>query len=198
MTPPTTPWFPSLVGWPSSAFCWDCRGLRLQVCWGVLIYKSREKGSLAVGSQASQSHLYSCSPLCSFPSTGTFQFTRSICWLRYDLLSFQKANSGVAGHWRKVLLTVHALAELVFKDFWDPAALSWPPVGTHTVQLEKSTESGAQGWGWGGVSLSLCSPGLSAWGYWAVLFYHHCDKGPPPCPSSALRGLSGVTWVHAL
>lgn len=84
------------------------------------------------------------------------------------------------GHWRKVVLTVHALAELVFKDFWEPAALSWPPVGTHAVQLEKSTESGAQGWGWGCVSLSLCSPGLSAWGHWAVLFYHLCDKGHLP------------------
>lgn len=84
------------MGWPSSAFCWACRGLRLQVCWGVVIYKPREKGSLAVGSQASQPHLYSCSPLCSFPSTGTFQFTRSICWLRYDLLSFQTANSAPA------------------------------------------------------------------------------------------------------
>lgn len=32
-TPWTLPRLPSPVDWPSSAFCWVCRGLWLQVCW---------------------------------------------------------------------------------------------------------------------------------------------------------------------
>lgn len=172
----------------------------------MVSYKSREKGSPAAESQASQIpqtppfFLFIIVGITMF--SGTFHFIRSICWLRWDLLSFQKANSAQALE-ERLLLTVRAFAELFFKDLGACGAFlaggDWPR------QLEKSTESKPRGCGVGVCfplallfqAVSWPVPGL-AWGPWAALFHPCCDYGYPSCPLSAPRSLSGGTRRHAL
>lgn len=90
-----------------------------------------------------------------------------------------------------LLLTVQALAELFFKDFWEPAALSGAPVGTQPGSWAHAQTLGLRARGWGMLPSLSVLPALhwpepgTARGHWAT---PPPDGGHPPLPLQALGG----------
>lgn len=148
----------------------------------------------AVGSQASQT---SPSLLC----TGTLLFTRSICWLRCDLLSFQRAHSAqaFAGRWRDDCCRWHRRWQNYFPEIWgEPAVLSWSPVGMQhghpTLSIWKPGPLQRPS----PVHLSSRTPGFCPQCFVPLSSSHpthparhwgHSHRGPH-------QGLHGLSWPH--